>query len=122
MSVACSSNDTLSFCAGTLNLTCLKVGAYAYRAKLTFINRASGEEIDITADDFVMYVLDSDGVLVDTLTIGDGLTIEADNILYIVIESPITDAAGTYTHQIDWSPVSTGLPFPAFTGKIVVKA
>lgn len=122
MSIACTNNDTLSFCPATLNVTCLKVGEYAYRIKLLFKNRSTGAAIDITADDFVMYVWDSLGVLVDTLTIGAGLEIEADNILYAVLESPVTDDAGIYTHQIDWSPVSTGLPFPAFVGKIVVKA
>ena len=122
MSIACTNNDTLSFCPATLNVTCLKVGEYAYRIKLLFLNRSTGAAIDITADDFVMYVWDSLGVLVDTLTIGAGLEIEADNVLYAVLESPVTDEAGTYTHQIDWSPVSTGLPFPAFVGKIVVKA
>ena len=119
MSTAC--NDTLSFCPGIINLNCLKVGVYVYRAKITFKNVSTGEPIDIMDDDFVMYIWDAQGVLIDTLTVGDGLEKEADNVLYFVIESPVTDAAGVYTHQIDWSPVSTGAPFPAFVGKIIVK-
>lgn len=121
MSLAPCSDISISFCAATVNINCLKEGYAPPPFDLVFKNRLTGAEVDITADDFVMFVKNAAGGTVDTLTIGDGLTIVPNNRLRIQIESPVTDAAGVYSHTIVWKIQSVSPGFPAFQGKIIVK-
>lgn len=115
MSSACNNGVTSDYKPGTWNLTGLKVG-YSYAAKHTF----TGDGVDISADTFQVVVKNSAGTTIATLGIGTGLTIESDTVLGILIESPITDAAGTYSMTASRSEALTGASYPYATGKIVV--
>ena len=110
----------VDFAAGIVNFANMKAGNYTYGKQLTFKTK-NGSEIDITTDDFEMTVYDIDGVVVDTLTIGDGLTVVPDNKLIVTFRPAVTANAGLYTHEIVWTRTSLALNFPAFIGKITIK-
>lgn len=110
----------VDFAAGIVNFANMKAGSYTYGKQLSFKTK-SGAEIDITADDFEMVVYDIDGIPVDILTIGDGLTIVPDNKLIVTFRPAVTANAGAYTYEIVWTRTSLTLNFPAFRGKITIK-
>lgn len=110
----------VDFAAGIVNFANMKAGNYTYGKQLSFKTQ-KGVEIDITADDFEMVVYDTNGTPVDTLTIGDGLTIVPDNKLIISFRPAVTANAGLYTYEIVWTRTALTLNFPAFVGKITIK-
>ncbi len=86
-------------------------GGYVYPKTAVFLD---GDEvaIDITADTFGLKIYDGDDVLVDTLILGDGLSVVPTNKLNIAVGPPVTDTAGTYTGTLVWTRVSNGAVLP----------
>jgi len=116
----------MSTCAGVdvsavvFPFTGLKVG-FSYAFEIEFKDQDG--VIDITGDTFSMPVKNALGVVVATLTLGSGLQLGATaEILVIQIESPITDAAGTYTYVLSWTRPATSEEIPAMVGVIKVSA
>lgn len=98
---------------------------FAYPDELSFNeDTATGDPIDISADDFKLVIKDSTGTVIDTLTLGDvstdGLEYVAPNKLKQLIGSPTTDTAGTYTADLIITEPDGG-HYPLFTRKIIVK-
>lgn len=89
---------------------------YTYPKTALFVDSLEAA-ITITSDDFEMEILDSDGNVVDTLSIGSGLAIVAPNKLNISVGPPVTGSAGTYTGTLVWTRLSTSgiLPIIDFT-------
>lgn len=116
-------SEQIQFCAGRIDLACLKEG-YSFPDEWTFTDE-TGTDIDISASDFEMVIKDSTGATVATLTLGtvvpDGLELVGTNKLKMLIGSPVTDTAGTYTYELIKSDPGGGT-YPWFEGKIGVKA
>lgn len=110
---------TTDFCVGTWNLECLQV-RFTYGKSFRFVDYQK-VAIDITGDDFSMEIKDALGGVVETLTVGGGITISDTNKLSIIIGSLTTDVAGVYRHRLVWTRPMTGEVVPALSGKIVVK-
>jgi hypothetical protein len=102
------------------NLSGLYVG-YTYADELSFVDGKTKAAIDITADSFEWQILDADGTVVDTLTVGDGLTITAPNKLKFLLESPVMDTAGIYTGVMKWTRDETDEVIPLFINFIDVE-
>ena len=75
---------------------------------------------DISGDTFSAIIKDSAGDTVDTLTMGERINVDGDTLLQILIETPVTDAAGDYTITVIWTPASTSSPQPFAYGVITV--
>lgn len=120
-SLSCNSVINSDLGAGTWNLTGLRVG-FTFAAQPLYFKNADGTETNITGDDFVMNIYDAADALVDTLTVGGGIVIVANNRLDIVIGAPVTDTAGKYTHDLIWTRPLTSWDAPVLSGQIIVKA
>lgn len=86
-------------------------GGYIY-VKTAVFKDGSEVAIDITADTFSLEIKDSDGTVVDTLTLGAGLTVVSTNKLNIAAGPPVTDTADTYTGVLVWTRASTTAVIP----------
>jgi len=75
---------------------------------------------DISGDTFTAEIKDSAGLVVDTLTIGDGITIGGTTILQLMIEPPVTTNAGRYSLTVIWTEAATGAVGPFSYGFITV--
>ena len=89
---------------------------YTYVKTALFVDSLEAA-ITITSDDFEMEILDSDGNVADTLSVGSGLAIVAPNKLNISVGSPVTNSAGIYTGTLVWTRALTGgvVPIIDFT-------
>lgn len=119
--LSCTSVIDTDLTAGTWNISGLRVG-FEYAVPPLYFKDQDGVEIDITGDDFEMLVYDSTGALVDTLTVGGGITIIADNQLDIVIGAPTTDTVGRYTFDLVWTRPLTSWNAPVLSGYLTVRA
>ncbi len=116
MSTPCNNNGVVSdYKPGNWSVTGLKVG-FSY----PFTHIFSGVGVDITNDDFSIVVKNSAGALIKTLTVVDGLTIEDETHLSILIGAPITAAAGTYSMTVIRTDDATGTTYPYAVGSIKV--
>jgi hypothetical protein len=65
----------------------------------------AGAALDISADDFSLTILETDGTTFDIYGIGTGLTIDGTDTLVISIDSLVTDTmSGSYRYFLDWTP------------------
>ena len=110
----------LNFEASVLDLIGMKAG-FSYQFRVVVTDAATGDDINITADDFEMSILNAALVEVENLQVGSGFTIVSPNILVGVITSLTTATAGRYSHTIVWN-IASSAASPLFAqGKIVVK-
>lgn len=120
MSSACA-KGVANYAPALVEMNCLKVG-YKYRLVLSF-EKADGSGLDISADGFTALFYAPGGTLEETLTVGDGLSIENDGYdLAIPIESPVTATAGKHTLRVIWAITETGEESPVAEGPINVSA
>lgn len=106
MNRACTVKITTNFKAPLWEWVGMLVG-YTYPKTAIFKDKLN-VDIDITADDFSLEIKDSTGTTVDTLTLTSGLEIADTNKLNILVGSPVTDTAGTYTGILVWTRTATG--------------
>jgi len=110
-------NNDLDFSEGEINLKKFRVGG-SYAVWFDF----SGDDVDITNDDFTLTVYDSTNTQVGpALGIGSGLTIVSATELQALFGSPITDEAGNYSYVLEWSEIATGANAPVVEGNISVR-
>lgn len=84
---------------------------YVY-VKTSIFKDGSEDAIDITSDTFSLEIKDSAGNVVDTLTLGSGLTVVSTNKLNIAVGPPVTDTADTYMGVLVWTRASTTAVIP----------
>ena len=114
MSSNCNNGVTSNYKPGAWSITGLLVG-FSY----PFTHEFKGAGVDITNDDFSI-VVKLGASVIKTLTVGDGLTIEDETHLSILIGSPITAAAGTYSMTVIRTDDATGTTYPYAVGSIKV--
>lgn len=78
------------------------------------------EPADISLDTFTAVIKDSDGIVVDTMTNGSGITIGGTTILQITIGPPATTNPGKYTMKVIWTQAATGAIRPFSFGIVKV--
>lgn len=111
---------TVSYAPSVYDFTDLFAG-FSLPFEFSFSSAVDGSAINIMSDTFELNVYDSLGALVETMTVGTGLTPVSGGILQGIFSSPTTDDAGRYTYLLIWNITDTGARIPAVSGKITVK-
>lgn len=93
---------------------------FTYSKVIKFWTPKKKAKITITGDTFEWIIKDDSLVTVATLTIGAGLEITDTYILRWTLGAPLTDAPGTYTHELIWIRTATGEKFPIAAGTIEI--
>lgn len=104
----------------TVTFLPIQLGAEGIWAGFKRVIEVEFKTADISGDDFEATIKDSDGLTVDNLTIGDGITIGGTNILQIMIEPPVTTNPGRYSMTVIWTEAATGAIGPFSYGFITV--
>lgn len=92
-----------------------------------FYDLDTDEEIDLSADAFTLTLLEPDGTVFDTYTLGDGLEVVTPedstlpNGVRYTIPAATSDTmtAGPYQYALEWTPDGSE-PFTPFIGCITV--
>jgi len=116
----CTSPSQRNYESPTLNMKGFKVG-FTYSDFVIFQNNDRSEK-DINTDTFAFVITNAAGTVVETLTLGAGLTIEGLGKLIWLIGTDTTGTAGIYTYELIWTQSDTGAVSPALVGRIIVEA
>lgn len=104
----------------TVSFLPIALGAEGIWAGFKRVIEVEFKTADISGDTFEATIKDSDGNTVDTLTIGNGITIGGTTILQLMIEPPVTTTPGRYSLTVIWTEAATGAIGPFSYGFITV--